>query len=1393
MAKPRKQKAGEQPSKPPESSGATGTVLHQKLCLSIDMKRRLIYGHTEMKILFPESGFIGLHAVNMTIGCVSVNGEPIEFEFFPHCQVVEDEKRWCSVSCSTTAADAACLTYISSLYKEMVPNLFISCRKTVNSLNVHDYLANGGDRSQNTAEPKIIPNGHLDSDFHQSVKLVRINFQVDVAESGIHFGSNLLYTDSQIRRARCWFPCMDSSLQCCCYDLEFTVDSNLVAVSNGDLLYQVLNQDDPSRKTYVYKLNIPVSACWISLSVAPFEILADSRNGLLSHMSLTPDFSKLRNTVGFFHSAFGYYEDYLSTSFPFRSYKQVFIPQESSVSPVSLGASMCTFGSNLLFDEKIIDETIQTRFKLAYALARQWFGVYIFAETPNDEWLVDGLAGFLTDSFIKRFLGNNEAHFQRYKANYAVCEADVSGATALSSSAAAKDLYGTERLGLFGKVRSWKAVAILQMLEKQMGPESFRKILQRVIHMAQDASRSLRTLSTKEFRHLANKVGNLERPFLKEFFPRWVGSCGCPVLWMGFSYNKRRNVIELAVVRDSTAPTGAISADSPSSESREGAAGGPGMMSIRVHELDGMYDHPSLPMTGETWQLLEIQCHSKLATKRIQKPKKGSKPDGSDENTDAGPTLDARTCLDSPLSWLRADPEMEYLAKIHFHQPLQMWINQLEKDKDVVAQCQAIAILEALPQHPFSVVNALNGVLNDSKAFWRVRIEAALALAHTASEDTDWAGLLHLVKFYKSRQFDAEIGLPRPNDFHDVPEYFVLKVIPRAVALVRAADKTSPREAVEFILQLLKYNDNSGNPYSDVYWLASLVQSISELEFGQQNIMFLSSLLKRIDRLLQFDSLMPSHNGLLTISCIRTLAQIALKMSASVSLDRVFNLLNTFRNDKKTQWRVQIEASRALLTLEFYWKGLDAALSLFLEFLEQEPSLRGQVKLTLHTMHLCEVNLESENQNAITCPTLLALLQLLASRKAYNNIYLRHHLFCILQIIAGRPPTLYGVDRVQPQNMVEHLVDAETGGGQEMMASFLKLRVSKPQEPLVDIKKPEEPIADIEKTQEPLVNALKPREPLGDAQKTQGPLVDAQKIKVLVETRASSSGALPVSQAAKDVDTVSVGHERKYPVVKIKVKQRASSATDYLMGISHGGNNETDVGPTSSVSVDAPGRSLANEPTSTSDQNREVNSFHDHGSRMTASVGSAKLASFDDGARELQCTADSRTSRVPEDRLSPAINLDIAEPHVLKGSPEALYVERVEEKPSLSIELQKSIKHEKKEKKSKKDERKRKREDKVDQKGHHDDPEYLERKRLKKEKKRMEKESKIQTMEPKPSPDLQTWNKTMELGGSSTAVKKVGVVEAKPSKSEALQTSSGTKLRIKLKRPNGGNSQPVVK
>ncbi|XP_022738715.1 transcription initiation factor TFIID subunit 2 isoform X2 [Durio zibethinus] len=1307
MAKPRKPKP-EDPK--PANSGAV--VRHQKLCLSIDTNLRRIYGYTQLEIEVPDIGIVGLHAENLGIESVLVDGDLTEFEYYPHNQGADSEKRWASaVSSPISAADAAAAAYVTALEMELIPNLLINC---CNKMQIEPVnTETNGDQS--SAEVK------------QNVKSIRVNYWVEKMETGIHFEDNVVHTDNQLRRSRCWFPCIDGNNQRCCYDLEFTVAHNLVAVSNGTLLYQVLSRDDPPHKTYVYRLDVPVTSQWISLAVGPFEILPDQHNGLISHMCLPPDLPKLRNTVEFFHSAFSEYEQYLDAKFPFGSYKQVFLSPEMAISSSNFGASLSILSSQVLFDEKVIDQTIDTCIKLAFALARQWFGVYITPEAPNDEWLLDGLAGFLTDLFIKKFLGNNEARYRRYKANCAVCKADDSGATALGSSFACKDLYGTHSIGLLGNIRSWKSVAILQMLEKQMGPDFFKKILQAIIYRAQNTTCPVRSLSTKEFRHFANKIGNLERPFLKEFFPRWVGSYGCPVLRMGFSYNKRKNIIELAVLRECTATIDSsvsVLNANPDSENHDGDIGWPGVMTVRVYELDGMSDHPDLPMAGDAWQLLEIACHSKLAARRYQKPKKGSKPDGSDDNGDI-PTVDMRSSVESPLLWIRADPEMEYLAEIHFNQPVQMWINQLEKDEDVVAQAQAITALESLPELSFSVVKALNNFLTDSKAFWRVRIEAAFALASTSSEETDFTGLQHLVKFYKSRRFDADIGLPKPNDFRDFPEYFVLEAIPRAVAMVRAADRKSPREAVEFVLQLLK------------------------------SMVFLSSLLKRIDRLLQFDRLMPSYNGILTTSCIRTLAQIALKLSGFIHLDHVFELIKPFR-DFETIWQVRIEASRALLDLEFHCNGIDAALLLFIKYIEEEPSLRGQVKLGVHAMRLCQIQAGSVSNEDIKETTLVALLQLLESRTAFNNVFLRHYLFCILQVLAGRSPTLYGL----PKDKLPRIGDVEIC--HEQKNNFAAL-----------------------------VAEMKPSQPSAD------------------NPSLHDTSAIP--EASKELDTVSNSHERKTAVVKIRVKQsattsKAEEADNGTVERSQGGersqgkHHDTDRGATSSVSVDAPQRNSA-EAVSISNQNiEEVNSFHDHGSRITASIGSAKIASEGDNfGKELQCTADSDNVSVhPDDPSSPSIIQDnYVDAEAQKyASLQTLSVSRHDGFSLGAVdspfrEKEKGKKKKKKEKKVKENKRKRE-----DHKGDRDNPEYLEKKRLKKEKKQKEKEmamllSEVKATstelrdkkeEPTSLTDLPGKKEEVDISSATVQLKPSDPHKVAETRSEPKEgTSAPPKFRIKIK------------
>lgn len=74
--------------------------------------------------------------------------------------------------------------------------------------------------------------------------------------------------------ARSWFPCLDTLSERATYEMEYTVSSDLVVVSSGDLIEQVFSED-MSQKTFYYSLGIPTTAQMIGLCVGPFEIVTD--------------------------------------------------------------------------------------------------------------------------------------------------------------------------------------------------------------------------------------------------------------------------------------------------------------------------------------------------------------------------------------------------------------------------------------------------------------------------------------------------------------------------------------------------------------------------------------------------------------------------------------------------------------------------------------------------------------------------------------------------------------------------------------------------------------------------------------------------------------------------------------------------------------------------------------------------------------------------------------------------------------------------------------------------------------------------------------------------------------------------------------------------------------
>lgn len=82
---------------------------------------------------------------------------------------------------------------------------------------------------------------------------------------------------------------------------------------------------------------------------------------------------------------------------------------------------------------------------------------------------------------------------------------------------------------------------------------------------------------------------------------------------------------------------------------------------------------------------------------------------------------------DSPLLWIRIDPDMAVLRKVELAQADFMWQYQLRYERDVVAQEEAIVALEKFSTAASRL--ALTDILEQEQCFYKVRMQACFCLA----------------------------------------------------------------------------------------------------------------------------------------------------------------------------------------------------------------------------------------------------------------------------------------------------------------------------------------------------------------------------------------------------------------------------------------------------------------------------------------------------------------------------------------------------------------------------------------------------------------------------------------------------------------------------------------
>lgn len=105
---------------------------------------------------------------------------------------------------------------------------------------------------------------------------------------------------------------------------------------------------------------------------------------------------------------------------------------------------------------------------------------------------------------------------------------------------------------------------------------------------------------------------------------------------------------------------------------------------------------------------------------------------------------------------------------------------------------------------------------------------AADVIALSAKKTLNWIGLFHLKKAFQDMFCIEGSPMTRSNDFSERERYVIQCAIPKAIAKIKGTDGRAPMEVKRFLLDIMRYNDNRGNDYSDDHYLATIMLCLAQ-------------------------------------------------------------------------------------------------------------------------------------------------------------------------------------------------------------------------------------------------------------------------------------------------------------------------------------------------------------------------------------------------------------------------------------------------------------------------------------------------------------------------------------------------------------------------------------
>ena len=639
--------------------------------------------------------------------------------------------------------------------------------------------------------------------------------------SGLNFWNTFVVADAD--NPSSWFPCLDDWLLR--YSIEITVPCHCVAVSSGVLQKQSWEDDTQQRKSFLYMIPIPCRAQDLCFASGAFKLIPGSESAM-AITSFVPENTELPNgvnidaSVQFASLPLALFEgsEVLNAHFPLPSFYQVFVPPEAAWRDVSTGFGLLILSTDLLLVTDCIEQSQEARISIVSGISRQWFGHYIKPSSSSDVWLVVGLAAWLEEQYVKKFVGRTEAAYNRWRRRHALALADFPG-EAPPLSCRDYLVIGEESheySGLFGL----KAAAVVSMLERRAGEELFKRQVEALFATVSETDGL--SVDSSDFVENLAKATDFKNEW-KALLERWVYGRGVPSLTLGFRFHRRGCYLEVGIQQQGSrgALAAALAADRVAAQAQVST----GVVKVIVREGSGATAEHPVHVGSEPFVVAELRVNPEV--KKVQR-KRGRKR--KDEQEKQAELVAAVENMQHPVQWVRLDPAGEWPCDVRVLQPERTLCNQLRDSRDVVAQAEAIKGLSEIivNEYSYGPVVALKEALEDNRLACRVRCEAAAALGVLRDEHGKPAGLKPLLSYYLDRYWDREEAV-KPVTFPSIDDYMVAQAVVAAIASCsQIAEEEDAFQALTVLLKGAQCYKSSWGVFDDSGLLAALLRGLGK-------------------------------------------------------------------------------------------------------------------------------------------------------------------------------------------------------------------------------------------------------------------------------------------------------------------------------------------------------------------------------------------------------------------------------------------------------------------------------------------------------------------------------------------------------------------------------------